>query len=194
MTPISTSGARWQKYEAMLRAAYGAIVPPPDLPAVAALLDGAGIPASGIAALLAPFSAGVAVDPRAVQVSEAELARVRQRLLAPGAGATAAQAFLPHGLVTPALRAPWRHLLHAFPDGRIDLAGYVALLAVLHERGRAPGDIAVLLHALTGRPLHLVAGDIDGLHTVLAVPPDAVAAMRQRLDTTLEASITGDES
>ncbi len=197
MTPISTSGARWQTYEAMLRAAYGAIVPPPDLPAVAALLDGAGVPASGIAALLAPFSAGVAVDPRAAQVSDAELARVRQRLLAPGAAvpaAPAAPAFLPHGLVTPALRAPWRHLLHAFPDGRIDLAGYVALLAVLHERGRAPGDIAVLLHALTGRPPELVAGDIDGLHTVLTVPADAVAAMRQRLDTTLEASITGDES
>ncbi|MTV56416.1 hypothetical protein [Pseudoduganella buxea] len=195
MTPISTSGARWQAYEAMLRAAYGAIVAPPDLPAVAALLDGAGLPASDIAALLAPFSAGVTVDPQGAQVSDAALARVRERLLAPAATAPAAPpVFLPHGLVTPALRAPWRHLLHTFPDGQVGLADYVALLDVLHEQGRARGDIAILLHALTGRPLHLVAGDIDGLHKVLAVPAQAVAAMRQRLDASRIPPNKGDAS
>ncbi len=191
MTPISTSGARRQAYEAMLRAAYGAIVAPQDLPAVAALLDGAGLAASDIAALLAPFSAGVTVDPQGAQVSDAELARVRQRLLAPAA---TSPVFLPHGLVTPALRAPWRHLLHTFPDGQVGVADYVALLAILHEQGRARGDIAILLHALTGRPPNLVAADIDGLHTVLAVPAQAVAALRQRLDASLMAPDKGDES
>lgn len=194
MTPIRTPGARWQAFEPMLRAAYGAIVAPQDLPAVAALLDGAGLAASDIAALLAPFSAGVTVDPQGAQVSDAELARVRERLLAPAATAPAPPVFLPHGLVPPALRAPWRHLLHTFPDGQAGVDDYVALLAILHEQGRARGDIAILLHALTGRPLHLVAGDIDGLHTVLAVSAQAVAAMRQRLDASLMGPNTGDES
>lgn len=194
MTPVSTSGARRQAYEAMLRAAYGADVAPQDLPAVAALLDGAGLAGQDIAALLGPFPAGVTVDLQGAQVSDAELARVRQRLLAPAATAPASRLFLPHGLVTPALRAPWRHLLHTFPDGQVGVTDYVALLAILHEQGRARGDIAILLHALTGRPRHLVAGDIDGLHTVLAVPAQAVAALRQRLDASLMAPDKGDES